>query len=303
MSAIEISLPPDRVAVRARHVGASEVAALFGASPHLTRFELWHIKRGTLPSPDLSDNDRVFWGTVLEPAVARGVADLRGWNVRKVRRYIVHPAIAGMGASLDYEVVAHERGAGCLEIKTVDGLAFRDAWEDGEPPLHIELQLQHQMACTGRGWGAIAALVGGNALKVYERPRRPGTIARIEAAVAEFWGSIEAGQEPRPDWAADAAAIAALYRDATPGKVVDMSDDNRLPHLCAEYRRAADAEKVASEAKDAAKAEMLTKIGDAAKVICGPYTISAGTVAAAQVAYERKAYRGFRITERKEPVA
>ena len=303
MSAIEISLPPDRVAVRARHVGASEVAALFGASPYLTRFELWHIKRGTLPSADLSEDDRIFWGTVLEPAVARGVADLRGWNVRKVRRYIVHPAIAGMGASLDYEVVAHERGAGCLEIKTVDGLAFRNGWEDGEPPLHIELQLQHQMACTGRAWGAIAALVGGNTLKVYERTRRPGTIARIEAAVADFWGSIEAGQEPRPDWAADGAAIAALYRDATPGKVVDMSDDNRLPHLCAEYRRAADAEKVASEAKDAAKAEMLTKIGDAAKVVCGPYTISAGTVAAAQVAYERKAYRGFRITERKGEAA
>lgn len=303
MSAVEISLPAERQAVRARHIGGSEVAALFGVSPHMTRFELWHIKRGTLPAPDLSDSTRVFWGTVLEPAIAQGAARLRGWQARKVHRYIVHPRIAGMGASLDYEIVAHARGPGCLEIKAVDWLVFRDAWEDGEPPLHMELQLQHQLACTGRQWGAITALIGGNELRVHERERRPGTIARIEAAVAEFWQSIEADQPPKPDFASDGAAIAALYRDATPGKVVDMSDDNRLPHLCAEYRRAAEAEKAAGDAKDAAKAEMLTKIGDAAKVVCGSYTISAGTVAAAQVAYERKAYRGFRITERKGEAA
>src|SRR6185437_11795560 len=53
---------------RKRHVGGSEVAALFGEHPHLTKFELWHRKAGSLPDPDLSDNERVFWGQTLEPA-------------------------------------------------------------------------------------------------------------------------------------------------------------------------------------------------------------------------------------------
>lgn len=303
MSAVEIALPEARQELRARHVGASEVAALFGASPYMTAFELWHIKRGALPAPGLDDSDRVFWGQVLEPAVAQGAAALRGWRVRRVHRYSPHPRIAGMGASLDYEIVAHERGAGCLEIKNVDRLVYRDTWEDGEPPLHIELQLQHQLACTGRSWGAIAALIGGNDLKVFERERRPKTIERIEAAIALFWASIEAGREPKPDFVADAAAIAALHRDATTGKVEDMTGDNRLAELCALYRAAADAEKVAGEAKDAAKAEMLTKIADAERVICGPHTISAKTVAGGPVAYERASYRNFRLTTKKEAAA
>ena len=300
MSIIEISLPAERQAVRARHVGASEVAALFGASPYMTAFELWHIKRGSLPAPDISEGDRIFWGTILEPAVAAGVAKLRGWQIRNVLRYTAHRTVAGMGASLDYEIVAHERGPGCLEIKNVDRLVYRDAWEDGEPPLHIELQLQHQLACTGRAWGAIAALVGGNDLKVFERERRPKTIERIEVAVAAFWASIEAGREPKPDFAADAAAIAALYRDATAGSVEDMTGDNRLADLCATYREAAAAEKAADEAKAAARAEILTKIGGAEKVICGRFTISAKTVAGGPVAYEREPYRNFRLTQKKD---
>lgn len=303
MSAVEIALPAARQELRARHVGASEVAALFGASPYMTAFELWHIKRGALPAPDLDDSDRVFWGQVLEPAVAQGAAAMRGWRVRKVRRYSPHQSVAGMGASMDFEIIAHERGAGCLEIKNVDRLVYRDTWEDGEPPLHIELQLQHQLACTGRPWGAIAALIGGNDLKVFERERRPKTIERIENAVAAFWASIEAGREPKPDFLADAAAIAALHRDATAGKVEDMTGDNRLTELCALYRASADAEKAASEAKDAAKAEMLTKIGDAERVICGPHTISAKTVAGGPVAYERAPYRNFRLTTKKEAAA
>lgn len=297
------ALPIERQAVRARHIGGSEVAALFGADPRTTLFEIWHRKRGTLPPVDLSDNDRVFWGTILEPAIARGAAELCGWTVRKVRRHIAHPGVAGMGASLDYEIVSHERGPGCLEIKAVDWLVFRDQWEDGEPPLHIELQLQCQMACTGRSWGAIAALIGGNDLRVYERARRPATIERIEVAVAAFWQSVADGIEPKPDFARDGEAIAALYRDAAEGKVVDLAGDNRFPDLCAEYQRASAAEKAASEAKDAAKAEMMVKIGDAERAICGPYSVSAKTVAGGPVSYERKPYRSFRLTEKKEKAA
>lgn len=300
MTAPEIALPPARQAMRARHIGASEVAALFGLSPYLTLFELWHIKAGNLPAPDLSGSDRIFWGTVLEPAVAEGAAAMKGWKVRKVHRYSVHPRIPGMGASLDYEIVAHEHGPGCLEIKNVDWIVYRDTWEDGEAPLHIELQLQHQMACTSRSWGAIAALIGGNDLRVIERPRRLKTIEKIETAVAAFWQSIEAGTPPKPDFQADGATLSALYRDSIGGKVVDLSTDNRLADLCAIYKASGAAESAAEKEKAAAKAEMLEKIGDAERAICGPYSISAKTVAGGHVSYDREAYRGFRVTEKKE---
>jgi hypothetical protein len=147
-------MDPARRNLRRLHVGSSEAAALFNLSPYATRLELYLRKRGELPEPDLSTYEPVRWGQVRETAVGQAVGERMGWSVRKVRRYVTHPAVAGMGCSLDFEIVNHRRGAGVLEIKTVDRLAFRD-WEGGRPPIHYELQLQHQLACTRRGWGAI----------------------------------------------------------------------------------------------------------------------------------------------------
>src|ERR1700761_6912731 len=77
MTSITINSPEHWHELRAQHVGCSEIAALFGEHQHLTPFELWHIKNGTLPAPYLGDNDRVFWGTTLEPAIAAGAAKLK----------------------------------------------------------------------------------------------------------------------------------------------------------------------------------------------------------------------------------
>lgn len=288
--------------LRSRHVGGSEVAALFGEHAQLTRFELWHQKRGTLSTPDLDGNERVFWGSILEPAIASGIAERTGWTTRKVRRYYSGRPDLALGGSLDYEIIAHDRGPGVLEIKCADRLVVRD-WEDGEPPLSYELQLQSYLALTGRAWGAIGVLIGGNDLRIFEYERRPKTIAAIENAVREFWASVDAGIEPKPDFADDGAAIARLYSAVAPGKTIDLSTSNRLPELVAQYRDAGAAEKAAKTARDAAKAEILTLIGDAETVICGDARISAKQVAGGHVEYDRAAYRDFRIHMKKAKAA
>ena len=68
------------------------------------------------------------------------------------------------GAAPDREI--GDRGGGVLEIKTVDWLVR--ARLGREPPPHILLQLQAQLGVTGREWGAVAALVGGNELRIWE---------------------------------------------------------------------------------------------------------------------------------------
>lgn len=284
--------------LRAGHVGASEVAALFDLHPQISLFQLWHCKNGSIPLVDLSADDRVFWGTVLEPAIAAGIAEKMGWQMRKVRRYLTRDDLLGFGATLDYEIIAHDRGPGVLEIKCVDWLVFRE-WEDGEPPMVIELQLQHQLAVIGRDWGAIGVLIGGNDLRVFTRDRHDRTIARIEAAVADFWDSLTAGRAPKPDWNADGEAVATLYRQVTKGKTINLTGDNRLPELCAEYLHAGQAERISRAVKSAAKAEIMTKIGDAETAICGDLTIGAKQVPAQEIYYPRDAYRTFHISERK----
>jgi putative phage-type endonuclease len=281
--------------LRRQHVGGSEVAALFGEHAQVSKFELWNRKRGTVAEPDVSGSERVFWGSVLEPAIAEGVRLKTGWKVNKVHRYHSMLPDLGLGGSLDYEVVGHERGPGVLEIKTADWLIVR-GWEDGEPPLSYELQVQAYLACTGRAWGCMAVLVGGNELRLFDYERRPKTIDIIEAEVAAFWRSIAEDNPPKPDFSRDGAMIAKLYATVAPGKALDLSDSNRLPELIADYRRGSAQEKEGASIKSAAKAEILPLIGDAERVICGAATISAKTIAGSHIEYDRRAYRDFRIT-------
>ena len=299
MTTIPIASDEQWRALRAQHVGGSEVAALFGEHAQVSRFDLWQRKAGKVAEPDLSDNERIFWGTMLEPAIAQGVAAKTGWQIKKVRRYHSMLPELGLGGSLDYEVVAHERGPGILEIKTADWLVVR-GWEEGEPPLSYELQVQAYLACTGRAWGCMAVLVGGNDLKLFHYDRRPATIDIIKREVAAFWESIRENKPPAPDFAKDGATLARLHASAAAGKVVDMSGSNRLPDLIAAYQEGAAQEKAGKAAKDAAKAEMLTLIDDAEKVLCGNATISAKMVAGAHVEFDRAPHRDFRINVKKD---
>jgi predicted phage-related endonuclease len=284
--------------LRRRHVGGSEVAALFGEHAQLTAWELWQIKAGKLPEHDLSDNERVLWGSLIEPAVAQGVSRLMGWQLRKVRRYLVHPTVPGFGGTPDYEIINHERGPGILEIKTVDRMIFRD-WGD-EPPLGYLLQLQSYLELRGCAWGAIAVLVGGNELQqpyIYER--RPKTGAMIRDAVAGFWQSQQDGLAPPMDFDRDGAALSRLYVDSDGGSH-DLTGNNRLPELFHAYKGAAAQEKEAGAAKDAAKAEIMSIIETREIVTCAGWKLTARTVPESPISYVRKPYRTFSLTPPKE---
>lgn len=283
------------ISERSQFVGASEVAALFRVHPHLSKFELWHLKAGKIPGLD-NENERVFWGSTLEPAVARGLMLSKGWKVHKVHRHIKHKTVKGMAASLDYEIVAHVNGPGVLEVKTVDYLIFMD-W--GEViPLHYEIQLQHQLSVTGRKWGAIALLVAGNELHVFERQRNERLIARIEQEVKSFWDSIKAGVPALPDYEIDLQAIRALYPHSN-GKTVDMSGDNRLVECCSQYQIVSAQLSELKKKQEALKAEIYDKIGNNKIVRAGEYQIKTSEIAATQIAHTRSSFRQLRIKEDK----
>ena len=56
-------------------LGGSEIAAVVGLSPWVSRFALWHRKRGTLGKQEV--NAGMNWGHRLEPASARRLAEKR----------------------------------------------------------------------------------------------------------------------------------------------------------------------------------------------------------------------------------
>jgi putative phage-type endonuclease len=290
---------------RMKDVTSTEVSCLFGISPYSTAFELWHRKKAGVVVR-LEQNERMTWGLALQDAIAGAIAKERGWIIARMTEYIRDPE-ARIGASFDFSIENPDQ-IGLLEIKNVDGLVFKQEWLEDEngniqAPLHIEIQVQHQLAVSERAFCYIGALVGGNRLVLINRTRDEAVISAIKAKVAEFWQSIENNTPPAPDFQADAEFIGKLFGYATPGKVLNVVEDADMLAKAKEYKALGDVIKTATEARDAIKAEFLTKIGDAEKVLGEGYTISTGVVGPAHVEYDREGYRMFKISWKNEKKA
>lgn len=262
---------------RKQDVTSTESAALFGLSPYMTHFDLWHRKRSGLV-PAFKTNERMLWGNRLEAAIAHGIADEQGWEIKPMKDYLRDPDLC-LGSSFDFVIISMGEPVH-LEIKNVDYLAFRDGWiehEDGdvEAPEHIEMQVQHQMAVSGFKKSIIGAFVGGNRYVLIERDRDNAVIAAIRAKVQQFWDTVEAGQEPSPVMPGDADVLIRLNQYAKPGKILDAATDENISMLVTQYKRAAADAKDAEDDKNVAKALLMTAIGDAEKVLLPDWTISA----------------------------
>lgn len=277
------------LALRQGFVGASEVAALFGAQAGYQPgvYALWQAKAGRVPLPAV-DAPRAAWGLRLEEAIATGAGEQEGWNVLP-GRYATHEC--GLGATLDRIIAAPSPadyaagyvGPGVLELKNVDWLQTRRgrAWE-GEPPMHVLLQAQAQMLATGFTWGAIAWLVGGNDLRVLRYKARPAIQAEIARRVAAFWTSIEEDRPPMPDGSdATYGALLALLPDADEGdEPADLRGDNEAEAAAADYLRGAAMEKEGGAIRDQARNILLSKIGAARWAKTNGATFSVARVAA-----------------------
>jgi putative phage-type endonuclease len=278
------------LAERRKDITSTEAAAILGVSPYATAWEVWQKKAGNLPD-DIEPTERMRWGSRLEPVIAAGLAEDHGLEVRSLGGvYMRHPRVARMGASFDFEAASRTRpddGWGLLEIKNVDSLVFRREWitADGEEeaPLHIEIQVQHQLAVSGRQWACIGVLAGGNTAHLFVRKRDETAIAAIEDAVERFWRSIEANEPPSPDFRRDADSIRDLYAASDPAAALSEEARAEIATLLPRFIEARAAAKAAKEAEDEIKARLLHALGPVEKVVIGDHTITAKTS-------QRKAY-------------
>lgn len=279
--------------MRSRVITSTDAAALFDISPYLTKYEAWHRKKNA-QVVTLEPNQRMLWGNRLEAAIAEGIAEDHRMAVHPMKEFIEIPTWR-MGSSFDYAV----GDDGILEVKNVDSLAYKDGWlisgDQVEAPSHIELQLQFQLLVSGRTHGWIGALIGGNRVVLIKREADLQIHEAIKAKVAEFWESIDANREPHPDFKADADFISKMNGFSEPGKIV-TSDSQQLKDLVTSYKKWGAAESNAKEEKEGVKAQILTLIGDAEKVLGNGFTISASVTPPTLIeAYTRKAFRNFRI--------
>lgn len=218
----------DWLEVRKSGIGGSDAAAAVGLNPYMSPLELWLIKTGrdaNLPRADPQDtSEPIYWGTLLEPIVAASYTKQTGNKVRRVNAVLQSPTVPFMLANVDREVVGC-RDVQLLECKTAGEFGAR-LWRDGVPE-YVQLQVQHQLAVTGRQAADVAVLICGQKLEVHRVVRDDALIARLIELEAAFWRFVETDTPPPADGSDSAdRALRCLYPGA--GGTVDFTDDCRL---------------------------------------------------------------------------
>lgn len=267
-----IPIPEDReewLALRQKHIGGSETAALWGeeAAYAASAFTLFQVKSGRIPD-QFSDNERTEWGLRLEPAVAKWAAETNGWEVVQ-GGYAIDDTTPGLGATLDYQIVSHNEtqftGPGALQIKCVDYLVWKRVW-GGAPPLYVELQHHHEMAAAGFSWGAVACLVGGNDAHLWKRAARPRLTAQIRERVRKFWADVRAGAPvPSVDGSdSTAAALRAMFPKPESNNPLELPEELVTPvhELATVLINERAASRASDERQQAAKNFILAVMGD-----------------------------------------
>lgn len=191
-------------------IGGSDAGVIAGFNRWKSPYQLWLEKTGQVEPEDLSDNEYVYWGTVLEQVVADRFCELTGKKVQR-KGTMQNVNDEWLLANVDRMIVGENAG---LECKTANGFAGKE-WEDDKIPDSYYLQCQHYMMVTGCEKWYIACLIGGNHFVWKEIPRNEDDINDLYAAEKTFWTvHVQGGVMPEVD---GSDSCTAALRERFPG--------------------------------------------------------------------------------------
>lgn len=221
----------DWLNVRKQGIGSSDAAAAVGLNPYQSPLELWMVKTGrdgNLPKDDPNDEDSpLYWGSLLEPIVAAHYTRRTGHRVRRINAVLQHPDPdkVWMLANIDREVLGAE-DVQILECKTAGEFGAR-LWKEGVPD-YVSLQVQHQLAVTGKRAADVCVLVCGQQIRIHRVERDDVLITRLIELERQFWRYVESDTAPPADGSESAErALRCLY-PSDAGTTLDLSEDREL---------------------------------------------------------------------------
>lgn len=247
-------------------ISATQVPALFNASPYITKWMLYHHFHGGM-NLDRPADARMSWGMKLQPLVlAQAAEDLK---------LEVFPNAADqyrrrnkLGCTRDATIICPSRGRGALETKCVfDYRTWMTDYGGGSfVPRHHELQLQTQMYVEKAAWGVIAVWVAGD-MHYFERAPIPALWDKMEREAKQFFLDVEMDREPDPFGVPIEVQWFNEIFPCDPGKTIDLSEDRALTEVAIQYRDAKEQESAGSRTAEALRAKLLGAAKDAGEVI------------------------------------
>jgi putative phage-type endonuclease len=174
--------PESNPEIRKQGMGGSDAGVVYGCNPWKTAFELWQEKTGRKLQANLDDKEAVQWGVHLEEPIAQEYARRTGNKVRNVNRTLKAKEYPFLQGHIDRKISGENAG---LEVKTA-GFWSGTQWGD-DIPAHYKMQVYHYLYVTGYDYFDVAALIGGQEMKIYRIERDEDEIKKLVQAEVIFW--------------------------------------------------------------------------------------------------------------------
>jgi putative phage-type endonuclease len=167
--------------MREQHICGTDIAAIVGCNPWKGPMDVYLEKTGQ--GEPLPDNDRMYFGRMLEPVVANRYATDHGVSLTEPG-FMVHDKYSWWGGTPDRYVfgmnAGHDADIG-LEIKTAGLRLMQCCWY--APLLHVERM-------------DVAVLIGGQDYREYTIQRDHELEAMLVEAGEKFWRDHVLKREP-----------------------------------------------------------------------------------------------------------
>jgi predicted phage-related endonuclease len=204
---------------RRSFIGGSDARIIMGQDEDAL-LRLWREKRGEAAPEDLSGNLLVQLGSATEDLNRAWYERNTGQHVRDVQRWVKHPVIPWMAATLDGIVEGKEA---VFESKFMLPWSFS---EEAAAAKHLP-QLQHNMWVTNLRTSVLSIITGGGKWVEITLPMDPLYLSILVSAEKKFWRCVQSGEPPRiVNFEAPRVRIEAV-------RIVDMSSSNSWAEFAA----------------------------------------------------------------------
>jgi predicted phage-related endonuclease len=232
-------------------IGGSDARIIMGADEDAL-IRLWQEKRGVIEPEDLSDNLIVQLGLVTEALNHRWYERNTGRVIKDVQRWVQHPVIRWMAATLDGTV----EGTGAVfEAKFMLPWSFS---EEVAAEKHMA-QLQHNMWVTNATAAALSIITGGGKWVEITIPADPLYQHLLLTAEKKFWRCVETREPPR------LFGVELPRQRIGAVRIVDMSSSNSWAEFAGIYQNT----RQAFQEHERSKAELKTLMPEDAKEAFG----------------------------------
>lgn len=209
---------------RKQGIGGSDAGAICGLNPYRTAMQVYQDK--ITEDTDDVDNEAMRQGRELEEYVARRFMEASGKKVRRANAIFCDEKNPFMQADVDRMIVGENAG---LECKTVSPY-LAEKWQDGNIPMHYQLQCYHYMSvCNADAW-YIAAVIYGREFVFYKIERDEDIIRDLVRIERDFWENhVQKRIMPSPDGSKIAdSVIAEYYKNSVPSTIMLTGFDEKL---------------------------------------------------------------------------